>query len=98
MAAAAAAGRRVSSAKEIVLGVSGLLAALMIAETMHVSGAIDDLVKLLDGQTFTTADGNQFLLSVLGSVGFGMHLVTLAAIVMAGGALKHFLAARQATS
>mgnify|MGYP001253796073 CR=1 FL=1 len=98
VAAASRFGKRVANAKEIVLGAGGLLAILMIAETVHVGGAIDDLVKLLDGQTFTTADGNQFLLSASGSVGFGMYLATLAALVMAGGAVKHFLAARQAAS
>lgn len=98
VAAASRSGKRVSNTKEIVLGAAGVLAALMIAETVHVGGAIDDLTNLLDGQTFTTADGNQFLLSASGSVGFGLYLATLAALVMAGGAVKHFLAARQTAS
>jgi hypothetical protein len=71
------------------------LAVLMIAETVHVGGAIDDLTKLLDGQLFTAADGTQIVLAASGSVSFGMYLATVAALAMAAGAVKHYLAAKQ---
>jgi hypothetical protein len=95
-AAASRLGKRIGNVNEIVLGASALLAVLMIAEAVHVSGAIDDLVKLLDGVTFQFQNGTTALLGASGSVAFGLYLAVVAALAMAGGALKTFLAARQA--
>lgn len=95
-AAASRLGKRIGNVNEIVLGASALLAVLMIAEAVHVSGAIDDLMKLLDGQTFQAPDGSTALLAASGSVAFGLYLALIAALAMAGGALKTFLAARKA--
>ncbi|MDO8362712.1 MAG: DUF2510 domain-containing protein [Actinomycetota bacterium] len=77
--------KKIANVNEIMLGVSGVLGALMIAEVVHVGGVIDDL------KAAYTANGGVFE----GSVEWGMYLGVLAALVMAGGAVKNFLDARK---
>jgi hypothetical protein len=87
LAIASRRGVRIGKDSEIVLGASGLLALLLIAEMVHVSGAIDD-IKNIVARAGLLGEGD---------VGIGLYLSTAAAILMAGGAVKHYLAARKAT-
>lgn len=82
--AASRLGRRITHASKIALGASGLLAVLMIAEAFHVNAAIDDVNAILSANGFPSSGG----------VSFGMYLSIMAALVMAVGAAKAFLAAR----
>lgn len=80
-------GRPVSYGKEISLGASALLAALMIGEVMHMSSVLDevpDLLAQINGPSFE------------GSIGFGMYSATFATLVMAVGAGRSLMAAKQA--
>jgi len=80
-------GRAVSYGREIVLGASAVLAALMIGEVMHMSSVLDEVPALMlqiNGPSFS------------GSISFGMYLATLAALVMAVGAGRSLMAAKQA--
>lgn len=78
-------GKQTQYTKEIVLGAAGLLSVLMIAEAVHVSGEIDDLSAAY------TAIGATFD----GGLTFGFYIGILCALVMAGGAVKHYLANKQ---
>lgn len=86
VAVASRTGMRINKANEIVLGASGLLALLLIAEMVHLNGAIDD-IKSKVATVGLLGEGD---------VDMGLYLAIVAAIVMAGGALKTFLAAKQA--
>lgn len=97
-AAAPKLGKKFSNSKEIAAGASVLLAVLTIAEVVHISGANDDLVKLLDGQIFDPGNGQQILLAAEASLGFGIYIAIIGALAMAGGAVKHYLANKQATA
>ena len=86
VAVATRTGMRINKATEIVLGASGLLALLLVAEMVHLNGAIDDIKS-------TVAKAG---LIGEGGVGAGLYLALAASLVMAGGALRTFLAAKQA--
>jgi hypothetical protein len=88
-------GKKLTNGNEIVAGAAVLLAALTIAEVVHLSSAIDDLVQLLDGQFFQTANGTVGL-EASGSLSFGIYIAALGSLVAAGGAVKHYLANKQA--
>ncbi len=80
-------GRSVSNGREIALGASGLLAALMIGEVVHMSGVladVPDILVQLNGPSFS------------GSIGVGMYSATIAALLMAVGAGRSVMAAKQA--
>ena len=79
-------GKQTQYTKEIVLGAAGLLGVLLIAEAVHVSGEIDDLAAAY------TAIGASFD----GGLAYGFYLGIAASLVMAGGAVKHYLANKQA--
>lgn len=87
IAATSRLGKRISHAREIVLGVSGVLALLMIAEAMHVSGAIGDVTAILSANNLPSSGG----------ISFGMYLCIMATLLMAGGATKAFLEARNSS-
>jgi hypothetical protein len=78
-------GKPVANATLIALGASGLLAVLLIAEGVTVSGAVDDLKKLALTRGIT-ADG---------SLSFGYFGAVLAALVMAIGGVKAYQAGQQ---
>lgn len=86
IAVASRTGKKVKNHAEIVVGASGVLAVLMIAEAVTVSGAIDDVASAaaLIGQ------------SVDAGLAYGFYLAIVATLVMAGGAVKHYLADKQA--
>lgn len=86
-------GKRVNKGNEIVLGASGLLAVVMIAEAVHVNSALSEAASITGRITIPTANGD-VLLSGAGSLGFGIYLAILATVVMVGGAAKVFLANR----
>lgn len=80
-------GRSLAYGKEIALGASALLAALMIGEVMHMSGVLDevpDLLAQINGPSFE------------GSIGVGMYSATVAALIMAVGAARSLMASKQA--
>lgn len=80
-------GKPVTNGKEIALGASGLLAVLMIGEVVHMNGVLDDvpgILAQLNGPSFS------------GSIGVGMYAATLAALMMAVGAGRSVMAAKQA--
>ena len=79
-------GKKIQYANEIVLGASGLLAVLVIAEAVHVSGEIDDLTSGLAARGAAFDSG----------ITYGFYLGIAATLVMAGGAVKHYLANKQA--
>lgn len=79
-------GKKIQYANEIVLGAAGLLAVLLIAEAVHVSGEIEDISAAY------AASGILFD----GGLAFGIYIGILGALAMAGGAVKHYLAAKQA--
>jgi hypothetical protein len=83
-AAASRLGKRINKVNEVVLGASGLLAVLTIAEVVHVNGAVDDLQKI--AAKYGTA--------LSGSVDIGLYLAVVAALVMTAGALRTFMAGR----
>ncbi len=86
LAVATRMGRSVSYGREIALGASALLAALMIGEVMHMSSVLDevpDLLAQINGPAFE------------GSIGFGMYSATFAALVMAVGAGRSLMASKQ---
>ena len=73
----------------VVLSVGfGVLALLMVAQAVHLSGAIDELGDILQqrGATFS------------GNLDMGLYLAIVASLVMTGGALKTLLAARRAVA
>jgi hypothetical protein len=78
-------GKRFKNSAEIGLAAAGLLAVGMIAEAVHVSGALDDASKSL------TAFG----LSADLGLEFGFIVGVLAAILMAVGAGRTYMASRQ---
>lgn len=88
VAAASRLGKRITNVNEIVLGASGVLALLMVAQAVHLSGAIDELGDILQqrGATFS------------GNLDMGLYLAIVASLVMTGGALKTLLAARRAVA
>jgi len=78
-------GKPIARSAEIALGASGLLAALMVGEIMHLNGVIDDLEGIFV----------QFGVQFEGSIGFGMYLAAAAAFGMAAGAFRLFQASRR---
>lgn len=57
----------------------------MIAEMVHTSGVIDDFRDIYGPQG----------IGVSGGAAFGMYLAIAAAVLMAAGAAKHFMAAKK---
>ncbi|MEQ1699343.1 MAG: DUF2510 domain-containing protein [Ilumatobacteraceae bacterium] len=83
-------GKKITNGNEIVAGAAVLLAGLTIAETVHLSGAIDDLVNIFDGQFIGNVQ-----LTASGGLAFGIYIALLGTLVAAGGAVKHYLANKQ---
>lgn len=74
-------GKPVNKGTEILLGVTGLLALLLIIEAVHISGQLDDFDNLMGSSS---------------SLGFGVFIAIFGALVTAVGALRHFQAAKLA--
>lgn len=85
VAAAVRLGKQINKGAEIAVGLSALLAVLMVAELVHLNSAADEVKKIYA----------QFGVSFDGGPAFGLYTSLLAALAMTIGAFRMYQASRQ---